>query len=259
MCTILFAHDCHPRYQLIVAANRDEYYKRPTQKAAFWNDHPNLLGGRDLQQGGTWMGITTSGRFAALTNYRDPATYKRGLPSRGHLVEDYLIGSASPQVYIENLPQGGSVYNGFNLLMGIGNDLYYYSNREQILHRVDPGVHGLSNSLLDVPWTKVSRGVQALTDAAAAEEIKAEQLFTILADRFLPEDRDLPETGVGLEMERILAPVFVASPKYGTCLSTVILVERDGQVRFWERSYPDHEPGIWEEVYYEFQLENNQA
>lgn len=250
MCLILFAYNSHPRYQLVVAANRDEFYKRPTRQAAFWPENPDILAGKDLQEGGTWMGVTTTCRFAALTNYRDPSSYKPQAPSRGHLVQNYLRSSIAPEAYIKKLPKGGEAYNGFNLLLGDGESLYYYSNREGLVREVLPGVHGLSNALLDVPWPKVSRGIKALTEALQDDDIKAEQLFSIMTDRELPDDRDLPQTGVGLERERMLAPTFVASPNYGTRLTTVILADRRHNIQFWERSFTGRAPDTWREVYH---------
>lgn len=250
MCVIFFAYNSHPRYRLVVAANRDEFYERPTRQAAFWPENPDILAGKDLQGGGTWTGVTTTRRFAALTNYRDPSSYKPQAPSRGRLVQNYLEGSTTPEAYIRKLPDGGKAYNGFNLLLGDGETLYYYSNREGRVREVRPGVHGLSNALLDVPWPKVSRGVKALTEALRDDDIKAERLFSIMADRELPDDRDLPQTGVGLEKERMLAPVFVASPGYGTRLTTLILIDRRHNIQFWERSFTGSSPDDWREVYY---------
>ncbi|NLM22248.1 MAG: NRDE family protein [Peptococcaceae bacterium] len=257
MCLILFANDCHPRYYLVVAANRDEYYNRPTLPAAFWPESPNLLAGKDLQMGGTWMGITTTGRFAALTNYREKGTQTRTL-SRGLLVREYLCSSDSPVSYINTLKDGGAEFNGFNLLLGDTQGLYYYSNREKILHRVEKGYHGLSNSLLDVPWPKVSKGIKAFAAClAAGESINKERLFAILADKERPPDHELPQTGVSLEWERTLSPAFIVSPDYGTRCSTILLIDRCGQVRFWERSYLPGKPEQFNEVVYEFDISQN--
>ena len=256
MCLILFAYDCHPRYQLIMAANRDEFYNRPTLPVAFWEDNPDILAGKDLQEGGTWMGITTTGRLAALTNFRDPASYKTQAPSRGHLVQNYLNSSIAPQAYIDNLDNGGAAYNGFNLLIRSNESLYYYSNREKLARKVENGVHGLSNSLLDVPCPKVSNGKKALTDAVQSENINVEHLFAIMANREQAPDQDLPQTGVSLDMERILAPAYVISPKYGTRTTTVILVDRNQKIEFWERSFVPGEAGEWNEVYYDFEIKS---
>ena len=250
MCMILFAYDCHPRYQLVLAANRDEYYNRPALPAAFWQDNPAILAGKDLLQGGTWMGITNTGRLAGLTNYRDPASYNPQAPSRGQLVQNYLTSGVAPEIYIENIANGGAAYNGFNLLLGSYDSLYYYSNREMMIRKVEKGIHGLSNSLLDVPWPKVTKGIKSLTACLQNEDIHAEDLFAIMADKEQPDDQDLPHTGVSLEMERMLAPAFVVSEKYGTRLTSVILVDRNHRVQFWERSFTNGQPD--NEVYYAF-------
>lgn len=254
MCLILFAYESHPKYKLVVAANRDEFYSRPTSPADFWQDNPEILAGRDLREGGTWMGITTNGRFAALTNYRDPSRNKKTAPSRGHLVQRFLDSTMTPSAYIDQIPDAGKEYNGFNLLIGEHDSLYYYSNREQILRPVSPGIHGLSNALLNDPWPKVIKGKQALEMALQHDEVKPEQLFAILVDQEPVEDQDLPDTGVGLEMERGLAPAFVTMSGYGTKTSTVILIDHSDQVRFWERSFTEERPDVWTEVYYELSL-----
>ena len=254
MCLILFAYESHPKYKLVVAANRDEFYSRPTSPADFWQDNPEILAGRDLREGGTWMGITTNGRFAALTNYRDPSRNKKTAPSRGHLVQRFLDSTMTPSAYIDQIPDAGKEYNGFNLLIGEHDSLYYYSNREQILRPVSPGIHGLSNALLNDPWPKVIKGKQALEMALQHDEVKSEQLFAILVDQEPVEDQDLPDTGVGLEMERGLAPAFVTMSGYGTKTSTVILIDHSDQVRFWERSFTEERPDVWTEVYYELSL-----
>ncbi len=254
MCLILFAYESHPKYKLVVAANRDEFYSRPTSPADFWQDNPEILAGRDLREGGTWMGITTNGRFAALTNYRDPSRNKKTAPSRGHLVQRFLDSTMTPSAYIDQIPDAGKEYNGFNLLIGENDSLYYYSNREQILRPVSPGIHGLSNALLNDPWPKVIKGKQALEMALQHDEVKSEQLFAILVDQEPVEDQELPDTGVGLEMERGLAPAFVTMSGYGTKTSTVILIDHSDQVRFWERSFTEERPDVWTEVYYELSL-----
>jgi len=250
MCLILFAYKSHPRYRLVAAANRDEFYKRPARQAAFWPDNPDILAGRDLQEGGTWMGVTRSGRFAGLTNYRDPASYKHQAPSRGHLVYNYLNSGIGPEDYIDSLPDGGEVYNGFNLLLGNGEALYYYSNRESFIREVLPGIHGLSNALLDVPWPKVRKGVETLTGLLQQDDFDLEQLYDMMADQEIPDDNDLPVTGVGLKRERMLAPAFVTSPDYGTRLSTVILIDYHNNIEFRERTFTEGKPGTWEEVHY---------
>jgi uncharacterized protein with NRDE domain len=254
MCLILFANDCHPKYKLVVASNRDEFYNRPTMPAQFWSDNPNILAGKDLHQGGTWFGITTMGRFGALTNYRDPSNYNPHAPSRGYLVQNYLNSNISPQSYIENLDKEKAEYNGFNFLAGNYEIIYYYSNQEKLIRKVEKGIHGLSNSLLDVPWPKVTKGTKALADCLQYEDINVEDLFSIMADKEMPDDQYLPQTGVGLEMERMLAPTYVVSDNYGTKSTSVILVDRNNNVQLWERSYTALQMGTWTEVSYEFKI-----
>lgn len=238
MCLILFALDSHPDYRLVLAANRDEFFRRPTAPAAFWDDAPQLLAGRDLQSGGTWLGITTDGRFAAITNYRDPASYRREAPSRGRLVSDFLRGAMAPSVYLAQLHEEGSGYNGFNLIFGDSARLCCFSNRASLPPAIPPGIHGLSNHLLDTPWPKVSSGREALQRVLnALPPLDPKALFALLADRNIPSDRLLPDTGVGIERERLLAPLFIDTPDYGTRSSTLLLIDRENRVTFLERTF----------------------
>jgi len=237
MCLILFAWKMHETYPLILAANRDEFYERPSAPAAFWADAPDLLAGRDLKAGGTWLGITRNGRLAAITNYRDPASLKKEAPSRGHLVSDYLRGRESPDEYLQRLDPRAGRYNGFSLLVGDRSELFYYSNRGEA-SRLAPGIHGMSNHLLDTPWPKVNRGKQTLERLLAGDRNPSpEALLDLLASRSRPPDDQLPDTGVGLEWERILSPLFIESPTYGTRCSTVLLIDRQGVVTFVERVF----------------------
>lgn len=251
MCLILFAYDYHPHYQLVLASNRDEFYSRPTSAADYWADNPDILAGRDIRKGGTWLGMTTTGRFAALTNYRDPSSYKTDTKSRGHLVKNYLCSKLTPESYMGMLDK--NAYNDFNLLLGNTNSLYYYSNRGDTIRKVPAGVHGLSNALLNDLWPKVNKGRKTLLKILESEDIEIDSLFEMMADREKPDDHKLPQTGVGLEKERILAPAFVMSPSYGTRSTTILLVGRNNQVQFRERSFPNGNPDTWEEVHYEFQ------
>lgn len=256
MCLVLWADRVHPRYKLVIAANRDEFYSRPARPANFWPENPSLLAGVDLKEGGTWMGITTSGRFAVLTNYRDPANFKPHSPSRGLLMRDILESDKEPQCYMQDLIQNGGRYNGFNLLAGDVQNLYYFSNREGKVRRVDKGIHGLSNDLLDVPWPKVVRGTKALAACLKEEEVVVERLMGIMADSHQPTDDELPHTGVSLEMERMLAPLFIESHGlgYGTRTTTVILIDNSNKVWFSERTHLPDRSGQWSEVSHEFQI-----
>lgn len=257
MCMILFAYDAHPGYKLIVAANRDEDYSRPTAPAAFWGQDSLILAGKDLEQGGTWMGITKGGRYAAITNYRDPS-FKRARPlSRGRIVREYLECDIPTQLFMEKVLREGERYNGFNLLAGTENEIYCCSNRESIVRKVEKGVHGLSNSLLDVPWPKVSEGIAGLKGCLCEREINIDCLFNMLASQKKADDHLLPETGVGLEFERMLSPIFIAGSDYGTRSSTVLLIDRSGYVNFWERSFFPQSPNIWSGISYEFIIDNS--
>ena len=238
MCLILFAYRCHPVYRLVLAANRDEFYARPTTPADFWEEAPEILAGRDLEAGGTWLGITSSGRFAALTNYRSPQRHQPKAPSRGNLVKDFLTGQTPPEQYLTHIHPRGRDYNGFNLLAGDTMALFYYANQEGIVREPKPGIYGLSNHLLNTPWPKVDQGRSQLSALMKNQtSIHTESLFAILADRSIPADRNLPDTGVGLEWERILSPLFITSSDYGTRSSSILLWERTGKVTFLERTF----------------------
>ncbi|UII29287.1 NRDE family protein [Fulvivirga maritima] len=237
MCLILLAYKKHEKYPLIVAANRDEFYARKTESAHFWSDNPQVLAGRDLEAGGTWMGVNKNGRLAMITNYRDLRNIKDNAPSRGHLVSDFLSGNEDAKGYLEKVEAKGQQYNGFNLICGDVNGLYYYGNYQQGVHKIDAGIHGLSNALLNTPWPKVERGKQKLADQIKKGNLLPHELIETLHDDVKPPDTSLPDTGVGVEMERMLSPMFIKSPDYGSRCSTVIMVEDNGVINFFERSY----------------------
>lgn len=219
----------------MAAANRDEFFARPTAPAEFWPDRPGILAGRDLEGGGTWLGVSRGGRFAGLTNYRDPASQKKGAPSRGALVADFLDGNSSPADYARELAKKGAAYNGYNLIFGDGTRLYYQSNQGEG-GPLPPGVYGLSNHLLDTPWPKVARGKSRLASALAHLPDDGE-LLRLLQDDALAEDPLLPRTGVSLEWERLLSAAFVRAPLYGTRSSTVVLMDSAGYLSFEEVSF----------------------
>ncbi len=238
MCIILFAYKWNPRYPLALAANRDEYYDRPTAPAAFHSDAPDLLAGRDLRQGGTWLGMTRTGKIAALANHRDPQSYRTDAISRGFLVRDFLATGFSTDKYLEKLKQEGDLYNGFSLIFGDIHRLCYFSNRGVVPEEIPPGIHGQSNLLLDTPWPKVMRGKEVLRETlSSAPDPSPEALFALLADRTVTDDKLLPDTGVGIDQERLLAPIFVKGPLYGTRSSTLVIMDSEKNVTFIERSY----------------------
>ena len=243
MCLVLFALDAHPRYRLLVAANRDEHFARPTAPAGFWTDAPGVLAGRDLDKGGTWFGVTTEGRFAAVTNFRGAPPVPGG-PSRGALAVDYLQGDSAPADFIAALARRAGEYQGFSLLVGDARALHYYSNRLPAASEggvpVPAGVHGLSNHLLDTPWPKVERGRRALeATLPLPAEARERSLIAALSDREPPPDERLLPQGAPLAFERALAAPFIHAPErdYGTRCSTLLSIARDGQVEFFEQTW----------------------
>ena len=240
MCIILVAWRSHPEFPLVVAANRDEYFARRTAGADFWPDHPQVLAGRDLEGGGTWMGITRSGRFAALTNYRDPSILRKDVPSRGGLVAGFLTGQERIDAFLARLTPLSATYNGFNLLLGDlsgeNRRLVWFSNVTNERRELGPGIHGVANHLLDSAWPKVGAGKTALA-AALGTLPDNTALFELLRDDSIHPDEALPRTGVSLEWERLLSSAFVKAPGYGTRSSTVLLVGHDRQVTFTEQTW----------------------
>jgi uncharacterized protein with NRDE domain len=238
MCLIFFALKKHRDYKMIIAANRDEFYNRRTAAADHWRDYPDIIGGRDLEAGGTWLGMTRSGRISMITNFRDPKNINPNAPSRGHLVSDYLVESVAPENYLNNIVPHVKDYNGFNLVVGSVDELYYLSNYRDGITAMKEGLFGLSNHLLDTPWPKVLRGKEELRKTLSNDsKLTKEKLFDILSDDTVADDARLPDTGVGLDRERALSSMFIKSPGYGTRCSTVILVDHQNNVSFTERVY----------------------
>lgn len=236
MCLVLFAYNVCETYPLVLAANRDEFYNRPTAPMQFWDDNQNILAGRDLQQGGTWFGINTSGRFAALTNYRTPSIGNTNAPSRGEIIVNFLNSGTPADRYFNSLQKELNRYNGFNLLFGTRDQIYWLSNVKNKIEPVKPGIHGLSNKDLDTPWPKVKNGINALSKAVQ-NDLTSKQLFSLLTDSSRPEDSELPDTGVGIEWERHLSPIFIQSPGYGTRSSTIMLIDGAGRLKVTERTF----------------------
>ncbi len=239
MCLILFSFRAHRHFPLLVAANRDEHYSRPAAAAGFWDDHPDIYGGRDLEKGGTWMGIHTRGRFAAITNYREGRPGAAAPRSRGELVSAYLAGDAAAADFFSKAAQSARDYNPFSMLAGDLDHLVFYSNRGNGITPVTPGIHGLSNHLLDTPWPKVTAGcaaVEATRDLEDADAISA-ALFAMLAGRGIAMDALLPDTGIDRQRERELSPPFISGEHYGTRTSTVLLVHASGEVFVHEKRF----------------------
>lgn len=233
MCLILVAWQAHPDFPLVVAANRDEFHARPTAHAAPWPDAPQVLAGRDLEAGGTWLGITRSGRFAAVTNVREPGT-SQGARSRGWLTKDFLTSNVTPADYVTSIDP--EAYSGFNLLVADGETLAYRSNRAGDARSLPPGIYGVSNHLLDTPWPKLETARRSFREALTALPDET-GFFDLLADDEIVADEHLPRTGVTLEWERRLSAIFVKSPQYGTRASTLVIRRKDGGGVLIERDF----------------------
>lgn len=234
MCLIVFAWRPGTARPLVVAANRDEFHARPTQALGAWEDAPGVYAGRDLEAGGTWLGVGPQGRFAALTNIRDPRQ-PLGPRSRGELVAAYLRGELGVEAYLDQVASRSGQYSGFNLLVGDGQQLGYLHAREAGPRLLSPGVYGLSNAGLDTPWPKLVKARSGLEGLLDSDD--PQQLLALLADAQPAPDSELPETGVGLATEKLLSSVFIASQNYGTRASTVLLVDDQGRRRMVERSF----------------------
>jgi len=243
MCLIFLSLHQHANYKLIVAANRDEFYARQTAPAEFWEDHPQIIGGRDLEAKkpdgtcGTWMAMNKNGRIAMVTNYRDLKNLKSQAPSRGHLVTDFLLSNDEPEEYLKGIEEYKNDYNGFNLIVGNAEELFYLSNYKDGIVKLENGFHGLSNHLLDTPWPKVKKGKEKIKSLFAQETIMSGEVLNALYDERQAPDEQLPDTGVGLERERMLSSMFIKSATYGSRCSTVVRVDHSNKVEFTERVY----------------------
>lgn len=237
MCLILCAWKSHPKYELLIAANRDEFLARPSAPASWWEDSPDVLGGRDLEQMGTWLGCTRDGRFAAVTNVRERSVQRKDAPSRGWLTRRFLESDLSVDQYLDELEEIGAEYNGYNLLVGADGTIGYHSNRGFGAKLLTPGIYGISNHLLDTPWPKVRKGKDRLSRllARSGAELPVETLFELLSDRTVAPDDELPDTGLGIELERMVSPIFTVGKEYGTRCSTVLIRDTRRRVYFEER------------------------
>lgn len=236
MCLILFAYRSHPVYKLILASNRDEFLQRPTARIHRWKQAP-ILAGKDLQAGGTWMGVSSYSKWAALTNFREGEELLQHAPSRGDLVVDFLDSSHSAQAYSSILQTTDKVYNGYNILLGGKHEVYYQSNRLTTPVKLERGLYGLSNHLLNTPWPKVEQGKAALKRSIEKESLDKEELFDLLRNPDLAQDEDLPNTGIPYDWEKKLSAMFIESPGYGTRVSTVLLQDYKGRTFIEERAY----------------------
>ncbi len=236
MCLLVFAWNSHPRYRFVFAGNRDEFHTRPTAAADWWDDPPGMLAGKDLEAGGTWLGINREGRFAVVTNFRDPDVKKPNAPSRGKLILNWIKDSGTRE-YIDWLADNGGKYSGFSLIVADHEALHYLTNKGKSILALTPGVHGLSNHVLNTPWPKVTRTVNGLREILTEDVVEPDALMSLLGDRTQAPDESLPKTGISLDQERVLSAPFIVGNNYGTRSSTVVLMDRAGNVSFLERRY----------------------
>lgn len=250
MCILFIGIDQHPDYPLIIAANRDEFFARPTAPSGFWKDQPALLAGQDLQAGGSWMAVNRNGRLAALTNVRDPQRIDPTAQSRGELVTGFALGQQDNASYLAHLRQSRQHYNGYNLLFGHWHDLWVYNNHNDSHEKLHPGVYGLSNASLNSPWPKVNNGVKNLQHYChTSGEISANKLFELLQDGTKAADHLLPQTGISIEWERQLSSIFIRGEEYGTRCSTLLLVDRHQKLSWFEKTFATNGDTLQQKTY----------
>ena len=239
MCLIAFGWKAHPHFSLIVGANRDEWRDRPASPATWWDDHPQILAGRDLKAGGTWMGVSRGGRFAAVTNFRDPSDKRSMARSRGELVTAFLLGTESPGDFLSSISARAHEYNGFNLVAADSSSMAYFGSRVGEIKLLEPGVYALSNHTLNEPWPKVISAKSALEAALWAkmsETARQMAIYDFLSSKAIASDTALPDTGVGIERERVLSSALIVTPEYGTRASTILSITNDDSVSLSEHT-----------------------
>ena len=261
MCLITFAYHKHPKYKLILLANRDEFYSRATRKLKFWDTdgYPDILAGKDLEAGGTWMGISKSGRWAALTNYRDPEWKLENPISRGKLVLNFLTSSNSIEQYVQVLNNEADKYLGYNILIGNSDQIIYFSNYDKSPKTIKKGLFGMSNALLDTPWPKLNKAKMLLKESVTKEYIDKEHLFSLLHDDTEAPDNQLPNTGIPYKWEKAISPLFIKTNTYGTRSSSILLIDYLGNINFTERRFIHTTGEILEENTYSilFNVQHN--
>ena len=235
MCLIVLAIGQHPKYPLILAANRDEFHARPTEDANWWDDRPDVLGGRDKQAGGTWLGVSRQGRLATVTNFRDAKPPDTRHRSRGHLVTEFLNGASGPDEYLDSIDE--DQYAGFNLIVADRQNVAYLSNREDGKRKLAPGIYGLSNALLDGPWDKVERSKRRLTELLARGDISVASLLHLMDDRNRGPAGEIERGRLDFDTAHAITAPFIVMPEYGTRCTTVVLAGEDGDWRFFERRF----------------------
>ena len=235
MCLIVFAWKSHPDYKLILAANRDEFHGRPSQEAHWWPDLPNILAGRDLQAGGTWLAATRSGRFAAVTNYRELQRGQAGLRSRGEIVTNFVSTDVDAMTFVSTFAD--DIYAGVSILAADHENICYTSNRGDKPVSLAPGIYGLSNASLDTPWSKLTRSKEALTTLIDSDKVNTTELLRLLGDKTPAASSEVDSSELPFRLARTLTAPFIVSDTYGTRCSTILLFANDGRVDFFERRF----------------------
>lgn len=237
MCLIVFSFNHHPKYPLILAGNRDEFYERPAKEAHFWDTNPQVLAGKDLKAGGTWLGVSERGEFGAITNYRNLYNPTEGDQTRGEIIPVFLTGHKPAKEKLTAINENKHRYSGFNLLAGSVRQLFYLNNTHGDFRPIEPGIHGISNAFLNTPWPKVEKARNEFEQITSSETIDKEAVFRLLkaSDPF-PEE-SLPDTGLSKEMEKEVSPIFIETEGYGTRCSSLLLIDHNGTVNFTEKTY----------------------
>lgn len=238
MCLISLAVKTHPKYKLVLLANRDEYHQRPTKKADWWYENGNIFGGKDLSGGGSWLAISKNGKISAITNYRDTSRKVENNISRGLILSNYLENNINALDYFEKLSASKDNYEGYNLIFGNQNKLYHYSNISNKLTALDNGVHTISNHLLDTPWPKVLKANEVMQNLVENNnDFPIETAFQLFKNKDKAPDNKLPNTGIGIEYERMLSSIYIDVPGYGTRATSIITIDNNNKVYFEEREF----------------------
>ena len=256
MCLIVFAYKTSSDYPFILAGNRDEFYERPTKPAHIWQTDPRMIAGKDEKAGGTWLGFTETGRFAAITNYRDMNNLKEDAPTRGKIVTDFLLSEKDVLTFLEGLKQQSHLYNGFNLIAGTFDQLYYLSNQKEEIEKIEPGVHVISNAFLNTPWPKSRWAKKRFENIINYSGFDEGELFKLLLNtRRYPKD-ELPKTGLPDEMEQAVSSVFIITEEYGTRSSSIVAVDENSKAEIIEQTYRQGSIEVENVKRYSIQLKN---
>lgn len=237
MCLIVFAYKVHPETPFLLAGNRDEFYQRPAKPAHKWKTEPEIIAGKDLAAGGTWMGISESGRFAALTNYRAIHEIKENAPSRGDIVKDFLLSDKPIEHCLAQILNHSGNYNGFNLIAGTLSDMYFLTNKKDSIQKLEPGFYSISNAFLDTPWPKTEKAQRHFQSILEKKGVDEEAIYELLIDQEQFPIEQLPKTGLTEKMEKAVSPIFIRTENYGTRCSTIVSMDSHSNISFAERTY----------------------